>query len=212
MNERSSRPSEAEDPAASHPAGRTIAPPARFSRRGLLLALGGLAVGTLPGLARSGSLKALYRTAFGNKGEVPSQEELREILADELDGSLPVFLPTRLPAGWAPAPYEPDPARDGTGEAVFRNPALRPGVFYRVGYTHGNSGYVGDLITLTARVPASLTGLSSWDRPPNAETETVVGDYLNIPVHADDAVEVVVQGRLENESEIRAIAAAVSRV
>lgn len=210
MDESGSRPSRAEDPAASHPSGRAIVPPTRLSRRGLLLALGGVAVGSLPALVRGGSIEALYRAALGTKGKAPSQEELKQILADGLDGSLPLFLPTRLPAGWTPAPYEPDPATENTGEAVFRNPALRPGVFYRVGYTRGSSGYLGELITLTARVPVSQTDLIAEDRPPNTETETVVGDYLNIPIPTDGTVEVVVQGRLENESALRAIAAAVS--
>ena len=181
-------------------------PSARISRRGLLIAIGGLALGSTPVLA---PLVGKAAGAWGGPGVEPgetlSEERLQAVLENGLEGSLPLYLPKRLPAGWKPAPYQPDAASDDLGEAVFINPALLPGVFYRVGYTAGDAGdaaYDGRLITLTVR--RELEG-----EPSRGGNEGVTGEYVNLMVTNEAGLEILVQGRVAEQEAIRELAASV---
>jgi len=193
-------------------------PSTRISRRGLLIAIGGLALGTTPVLAPLvGKAAGAWGGAGVEPGETMSGEQLQAVLDDGLQGSLPLYLPKRLPAGWKPAPYQPDAASDDLGEAVFINPALLAGVFYRVGYTAGDAGYDGRLITLTVRKqlegePSRVSddsGVGGAGAGGGSGTESVTGDYINLAVTNEAGLDILVQGRVTERTDVRELAASV---
>ncbi len=215
----SSEPSHAE-PGGDSPPSPT--PSARISRRGLLIAIGGLALGTTPVLAPLvGKAAGSWGGPGVEPGEALSEERLQAVLDDGLRGSLPIYLPNRLPSGWKPAPYQPDAASEHLGEAVFINPALLPGVFYRVGYTSGDPGYDSNLITLTVRKqlggatpPTSDLGAGGADADGARAggtngTESVTGDYVNLAVPNEDGLDILVQGRVGDRTAVRKLATSV---
>ncbi|GAB4243595.1 MAG: hypothetical protein Kow00129_02820 [Thermoleophilia bacterium] len=193
----------------------------RLSRRGLLLAAGGVALGALPAvpfLSRRASGTFLGLELRGRRGRALSPEELAEALT--LAGNdLPVYLPAALPSGWTAAPYVTDEDLEERQEAVFLNPAVRPGRFYRVGYTNGSPSRPNQLITVTVRnraafdppVPEPDPAPAYTARPPAGagSRHSVNGNYLTISLPAGNGLDIVVQGLAIRRREVEAIAATV---
>lgn len=185
----------------------------RISRRTVLSALAAMALGgaaaSLPGLGRRSSWLPGIGAPGALGGQTPSAEQLRDLVADGLGGGPPVYLPDALPAGWQPAPIATRADVEESRRALFVNPAVRPGLFYRVGYTKGSPQSLDELITVTVRRASAFQHVLGEASPPTPAEAQVVGVYLTVPVPNDDGLDILVQGLAADGEAVREIAGRV---
>lgn len=209
-----------EGPPSHHVRSRSAEPlSARVTRRNTLMALGGLVLAVLPWepLLRRRFSGELRRAGLvsSSSGDVPALDELSRVLRAQVGGSLPLYVVGQLPHGWHPAPLWTFADRESLGRAVFLNPAVLPGRFYRVAFTTGDPDDPQGLLTVSGRVRNEAAADPRWaasgSRSQVGPVETMAsGRYFLARVVAETRVEVVVEGLVEHRTQVLEVARSIT--